>query len=104
MQELKTRMSLLNASDLQQLLSGIQQQSNPATYPATSESSPCPFTATGERQSDESSRNNQNFLASPQVIHLQMHRPDPVIRIPQFFGDGGKGELSYEQWRMSLTV
>ncbi len=54
MQELKACMSLLNASCLQKLLSGIQQQPNHATHPATSKSSPGPPTATGERQSAES--------------------------------------------------
>ncbi len=100
MQELKERMSLLNPSDLQQLLLGIQQQPNRATHSATSESSPGQSTALRERQT---SMNTQNFSASPQVIPSQMPRPDPGIRIPQFSGDGGKGELSYEQWKYEVN-
>ncbi len=71
MQELKEHTSLLNPSDLQQLLSGIQQQPNPATHSATSEPSPGQSTATRERHPSETSRNPQNSSASPQVIPSQ---------------------------------
>ena len=103
-QELQARMSSLDASDLQQILKGFEQKPAHVTHEKSESFPASPTHPTDRRRVPDPSMPNQSLhLDSSQVVPVSMLRADHGIRIPQFSGDGNKGELSYMQWKYEVN-